>query len=242
MPILQERDRQVVRQRLDADVKRDVTVTLFTRPESPLFIPGRECAGCGPTQELLEEISALCPRIHLDVVDFFTDRERVSDQGIGRIPATVVAGDRGTGVTFYGTPAGLEFAVLIESIIAASSRATPLQLETRRQLKHLKEDVRIQVFVTPSCQFCPVVASLAIAMAMESPRVTTDVVEIQDFPSLAQLYSVMGVPKTVINDSVQFTGAVTESAFLQRVLEAVGAAEPESGSRSRVSQQTTPIA
>jgi predicted DsbA family dithiol-disulfide isomerase len=77
---------------------------------------------------------------------------------------------------------------------------------------------------------------------MESPRVTTDVVEIQDFPSLAQLYSVMGVPKTVINDSVQFTGAVTESAFLQRVLEAVGAAEPESGSRSRVSQQTTPIA
>ncbi len=83
-------------------------------------------------------------------------------------------------------------------------------------------------------------ARVAHAMAMESPRVVADVVEIQEFPHLAQAYGVRGVPKTVINDTIQFTGAVTEEVFLQHVLEAVGEEEPEEGAE-KVSSQTTPI-
>ena len=48
------------------------------------------------------------------------------------------------------------------------------------------------------------------------------------------------MPKTVINDTIQFTGAVTEEVFLQHVLEAVGEEEPEEGAE-KVSSQTTPI-
>ena len=58
-------------------------------------------------------------------------------------------------------------------------------------------------------------------MAIESDRVTADVVEIQEFPALAQAYGVRGVPLTVINDAVAFSGAVTEEEFLARLLEAV---------------------
>tara|TARA_B100001971_G_scaffold189616_1_gene191760 strand:+ start:55 stop:294 length:240 start_codon:yes stop_codon:yes gene_type:complete len=78
-------------------------------------------------------------------------------------------------------------------------------------------------------------------MALESPRVVADVVEIQEFPQLAQLYRVMGVPRTVINDSVQFTGAVSEDLFLRRILEAVGEETPEEGVEDRISEQTTLI-
>ena len=62
-------------------------------------------------------------------------------------------------------------------------------------------------------------------MAIESGRVTADVVEIQEFPALAQAYGVRGVPLTVINDAVTFSGAVTEEEFLSRLLEAVGEAD-----------------
>jgi len=67
-------------------------------------------------------------------------------------------------------------------------------------------------------------------MAMENPRIRADVVEIQEFPHMAQRYRVMGVPKTVINETVQFLGAVTEETFVGRVLEAIGKVEavPES--------------
>ena len=83
---------------------------------------------------------------------------------------------------------------------------------------------------------------MAHAMALESERVAADVVEIQEYPNLAQAYNIMGVPKTVINDRVQFSGAVTEETLLRRVLEAVGAAEPEEDADPSVSEQTTPVA
>ena len=64
-------------------------------------------------------------------------------------------------------------------------------------------------------------ARVAHAMAIESGRVTADVVEIQEFPALAQAYGVRGVPMTVVNGSVAFSGAVTEEEFLSHLLEAV---------------------
>ena len=85
-------------------------------------------------------------------------------------------------------------------------------------------------------------ARVAHAMAMESPRVSTDVVEVQEFPDLARRYNVMGVPKTVINDSVLFTGAVREEVLLERMLQAVGEAEPDEADVEQVSDLTTPIA
>ena len=84
-------------------------------------------------------------------------------------------------------------------------------------------------------------ARVAHEMAIESPRVLADVVEVQEFPHLAQAYRVMGVPKTVINDRVQFTGAVTEEAFLEKVLQAVGEKEIEDDGQEQISEQTTPI-
>ena len=67
-------------------------------------------------------------------------------------------------------------------------------------------------------------------MAMENPRIRADVVEVQEFPYMAQRYRVMGVPKTVINETLQFLGAVPEETFVGKVLEAIGKGEavPES--------------
>ena len=84
-------------------------------------------------------------------------------------------------------------------------------------------------------------ARVAHEMAIESSRVRADVVEVQEFSHLAQAYRVRGVPKTVINDRVQFTGAVTEEAFLQKVLQAAGEEEIEDDPQEQISEQTTPI-
>lgn len=57
-------------------------------------------------------------------------------------------------------------------------------------------------------------------MAMESPLVTADVVEVTEFPYLAQRYHVMGVPKSVFNEHVAVEGAVPEAQFLAKLLTA----------------------
>ena len=59
-------------------------------------------------------------------------------------------------------------------------------------------------------------------MAMANPHVTAEVVEVQEFPELARRYQVMGVPKTVINDTAEFVGAVPDEVFLNAILQAIG--------------------
>ena len=62
---------------------------------------------------------------------------------------------------------------------------------------------------------------LAQHMSVASDRVRSTVIEATEFPELSRAYQVMGVPKVVINDRVQFEGAVPERDFLGAVLRAV---------------------
>jgi len=57
-------------------------------------------------------------------------------------------------------------------------------------------------------------------MAVESPRIRTDIVEATEFPSLVAKYAVRGVPKTILNDRFSFDGAVPEPELLVAVVDA----------------------
>jgi Thioredoxin domain len=62
---------------------------------------------------------------------------------------------------------------------------------------------------------------LAHHLAVASDLIRGDCVEATEFPDLAQRYSVMAVPKTVVNDTVSFEGALPEGEFVEQVLGAV---------------------
>ena len=150
MAILRQQDRQAVQKKFDLELKRDVNIKLFTQRDIGLFIPGRECKTCTPTQQLLEELNELSPRLNLEIIDFYSNSEQTKSLGIERIPATVLSVGDSENVRFYGMPSGIEFALLQDTLISISDKRSTLQLETRRRLKKLKEDVHIQVFVTPN--------------------------------------------------------------------------------------------
>ena len=65
---------------------------------------------------------------------------------------------------------------------------------------------------------------LAQHMAIASERVTATAIEATEFPELSQAYRVSAVPKVVINDRVEFEGALPEPQFLEAVLR--GATDP----------------
>jgi predicted DsbA family dithiol-disulfide isomerase len=62
-------------------------------------------------------------------------------------------------------------------------------------------------------------------MAVESSRITADVIEASEFPEIANRYSVSGVPKIIINDRVELLGSQRENRFLEAVVQAT--APPE---------------
>ena len=61
---------------------------------------------------------------------------------------------------------------------------------------------------------------LAQHMAVASDRITATAIEATEFPDLSRSYRVSAVPKIVINDRVQFEGALPEPQFLDAVLRA----------------------
>ena len=227
MTLIPDKDKQALKDRFKKELKNDVTIRLFTQKTFGLTIPGRECRYCDQTQALMEEMAALSPKLHMEVKDFYSQSQEAKEAGVERIPAIVLTKDAGSNVKFYGIPAGNEFINVLEDIVTLSRGVSPLSLDTRKKLKRLKEDVHIQVFITPTCPYCPPMARVAHAMAMENTHIRADVVEVQEFPLVAQRYMIAGVPKTVINNRVQFVGAVSEAVFVDKVLEAAGIAPEE---------------
>lgn len=65
---------------------------------------------------------------------------------------------------------------------------------------------------------------LAQHMAVASERVRSTAIEATEFPDLSRSYRVMAVPKVVINDRVEFEGALPEKEFLAALLRAAGSA------------------
>ena len=65
-------------------------------------------------------------------------------------------------------------------------------------------------------------ARAAHAFAIANPHVKAEVVEVQEFPQMAQAYGVSGVPKTVINDKAEFVGAVPDEIFVNAILQTLG--------------------
>lgn len=64
-------------------------------------------------------------------------------------------------------------------------------------------------------------------MALESPHIQADVIEIGEFPRLSQRYQVRGVPTTVLNEQTLVVGAMDESRLLEQVMQvAEGASLP----------------
>jgi predicted DsbA family dithiol-disulfide isomerase len=61
---------------------------------------------------------------------------------------------------------------------------------------------------------------LAQQLAVENDLITADLVEVTEFPHLAQRYAVRAVPRTVVNETASIDGALPESEFVKAVVAA----------------------
>ena len=224
MDMLNKEVREATRKKFETGLVNPVSLVFFTQEPSRLVVPdqlmGQECLFCKETRRLLEEIASLSEKLSLTILDFTADKDQAAGYGVDKLPALVVKGDRDFGIRFFGIPSGYEYMSLVEAITDVSRGQTGLKPETRKALKDLEKDIRIQVFVTPTCPYCTTVVRLAHQFAMESSRVKGEMVEATEFPHLAQKYHVFGVPKAVINETVFVEGAVPETVFLEHVLQA----------------------
>jgi glutaredoxin-like protein len=213
---------------LNAEVRKQVQDEFAALTDSVklvVFTQDMECQYCTETRELIEEVAELSDKLSVEVHDFVADKAVADEYGIDKIPAVAIVADgddaKDYGIRLYGIPSGYEFSTLIEDILMVSHRESGLSGETKALLHDLSEPLHLQVFVTPTCPYCPRAVRLAHMMAMESDLVKGDMVEAIEFPHLSNKYQVMGVPRTVINEDTYIEGAAPEQMLMDKVREAL---------------------
>ncbi|MFN2291278.1 MAG: protein disulfide oxidoreductase [Anaerolineae bacterium] len=224
MALISEKDAEHLRKEFESALENPVKLVMFTQTV--------ECQFCAETRQIVEEVAALSDKITPEIYNFVTDKATADLYGIDKIPAIAVlrtedGEDRDYGVRYYGIPSGYEFTSIIEDVMDVSKGQSGLQPRTKEALAKIKDPVHFQVFVTPTCPYCPQAVRLAHQMAIESDLIRADMVEAIEFPHLANKYGVYGVPRTVINESVHQEGAVPEPMMLAKLQEALGEAPPE---------------
>src|SRR5262245_35749331 len=213
MALLSEQDRLTVRTHLAA-IHHPVKLLLFTQT-----IGGPE--GAVIAKQVLDEIASLHDQISVEEVNFILEKSRAEQYGIAHIPAIVLLrGDADTRMRFLGAPAGYEFVSLIEAVALAGGDESGLGDASRKLIaEQVTAPLDIQVFVTPTCPHCPRAVTLAHRMAVEHPLIRATCVEATEFMDLTRQYRVTGVPKTIVNGSIEILGAVPEDAFVRTVLQ-----------------------
>ncbi len=218
-----------------------VKIDLFIERDLGITVPGKKpCQYCKPTEDMMRELSGLHPMISLRIHQVEDKPAEAETYGIERVPAIVLRGmdgaaarplDGGAGprpyVKFYGIPAGTEFPSFLETVADVSRQEVLLSEESLKKLIGITSEVSVKVFTTPTCPYCPAVARIVSQMAMVNPMIRSEVIEVSEFPELAERYAVKAVPLTVIAGQVSIPGMVPEEKLVDEVVKAAASAAEE---------------
>jgi glutaredoxin-like protein len=212
--LLNEKIQAQVREAFEA-IQQPVHILFFGTQE--------QCQYCADTLQLVKELTGLSDQLKLSIFDMENDAVIAENYNVDLVPGLVIAGEDEDGpidygIRYAGIPSGHEFSSLIQDILLVSGRDSGLSDNTREFLAGLDEPVLLQVFVTPTCPYCPQAVITAHQMALESPWVTAEMVEATEFPELSNRYGIMGVPDTVINNGQgKIVGAVPEGRLVMEI-------------------------
>lgn len=192
-----------------ADLANEVKLVVFTTD--------KDCEFCPQIVQLVEEVAATSAKVTVETHKFEEAQEQAAALNITMAPAIAILGAKDYGLRFYGIPSGYEFSTLLHAIQKVSAGAGELDAPTRAFLDGLSEPVHLQVFVTPTCPYCPPAATLAYEMALASDLVRAEVIESMEFQALAGQFNVMGVPLNVINGKERVEGAAPSARIVTAI-------------------------
>ncbi len=201
---------------LGESVKENLT-NIFKKLKDPVLIVfhGREDENSREIKDILTEVASLSDKIQLE------ESRELDCLDYPCFSITIPGKD--LGIRFMGKPVGGEFQVLIDTILMVSTNEYKISDRVEEIVEEIDKDVDIKVFVTYSCGFCPPAIKMAYSFALVNNFIKATVIDCYSFQDLAIKYNVAAVPKTVINDRVEFIGSKDDNEFLGYIIEAVEA-------------------
>ncbi len=203
-----------------AEIERSVFERKFANMRDQVTLLVFEDRGNGHQQlaGFAESVADVSPKVTVEVQDAQAGKNsRLRELHIEKWPLVLLTKGDFMRIRYYGVPLGLEIPAFLDAVVELSSSSTLLSPRAKTTLATVRRKANIKVFVLPTCPFCPTVARHAYRGAIDSPKVTTEIIDAAMFPDLAQRHTVMGVPKVVLNDNLDITGAMTDTEFFEKL-------------------------
>jgi len=218
MAKIDQEEKNKIKELFSKHLKDEVNLLFFSKDEG--------CQYCADTEEILTEVTALDEKVNFE--KHLVGSDKAEELGVDRAPAIIFLNNEGqdSGVHFYGIPSGYEFTSLIEDILDMSDHERiDLSEDIKKEVRAIESDILLQVFITPTCPYCPRAVRVAHQMAMLNPRIRGEMVEAVEFEELSASFNVSGVPKTVINSGAEEqVGAVPAKTILKKIKDLAKAA------------------
>lgn len=209
MSLFDENTKKQVKDKLK-EMKSKVKLLLFT---------GTPCEMCGEISKMMDEVKELSDDL---VVEKYTseNKDMIEKYKVDKFPTTVITSGKEKGIVkFCGIPSGYEFSTFLADIIDISKGKSSMDAGLVEKAKTISKPIHIQVFVTPSCPYCPGAVKVAHDLAIINPNVSGDMVEVLEFKELGAKYNVQGVPRTVINETITMEGMYPPDIVIKKILE-----------------------
>jgi thioredoxin len=209
--LIDEKSREMLLKKFQAELQDEVSLQVFVGEENKEY-------GDFAVQ-LVEELHELDSRIKPTI--YRNGDGAAAGFDVARTPTILIGWDKGYRIKYTGAPVGHEAGGFIETITLVSRGDTGLRSSSLEKLAEVDQEAIIQVFVTPTCPYCPQSVLLANQIAIAAKgKVTAECVEASQNMDLAEQFNVSSVPQQVINDdpaSISI-GAQPEAQFVDQVL------------------------
>ncbi len=154
----------------------------------------------------LKHLTGLSPRLSLRILSPGEDARLDEALDASLLPATAVGNAR---MVFHGVPGGKEITAFAGAILNAGQAAKALDRFTLKDIAKIKSPMKLQVFVSLSCQHCAQLVVHAQRIAWENELVTAHMIDANLYPHLVQALKLDRVPLTVVNGKKQIHGGKT---------------------------------
>lgn len=190
------------------------TVILAVRPSSHEFQPDLD--------SMLDGLAAVAPeRIRINR-EFQTTRADLGDA-----PYFELHRESGpTGISFRGVPGGHEFSSLVLSILYADGKGKQPDSGIISRIRGLKGPIRLQTFISLSCENCPEVVQALNLMSVLHPDFQHEMIDGAVARNEVESLGIQGVPSVMHEGRLVHSGKIQLVDLLAKLEETFGKSTP----------------
>jgi thioredoxin reductase (NADPH) len=202
--------KKIIKETFLESLKDDVVLEVYTQK-------GKNDQFNDAAISLVKAVAALSPKLNVSFHPL--GGPSAIKRNVTRSPSILIAPDKYR-MRYTGAPLGEEGRSFLIAIMMASTGKGILTEPTIKKISdELREKRDIQVFVSPTCPYCPQQVLAAFSAAVAKPEfVSAEAVEIYENQDLAANLGSLAVPQTFTNGTFTGAGLQPEPWFVESLL------------------------